>query len=84
MTESISITDNRSGDSVEIPIYKNGVDSSEWSKLLPGIWFDDSSFGNTSGAHSAITELDGNEGFLRYRGFPIEQLGKECAFLEVS
>tara|TARA_B100000700_G_C15023185_1_gene846812 strand:- start:1295 stop:2563 length:1269 start_codon:yes stop_codon:yes gene_type:complete len=84
VTESISITDNRSGDSVEIPIYKNGVDSSEWSKLLPGIWFDDSSFGNTSGAHSAITELDGNEGFLRYRGFPIEQLGKECSFLEVS
>ena len=84
MSESISITDNRTGDSIEIPIHKNGVDSGEWSKLLPGIWFDDASFGNTSGAHSAVTELDGSAGFLRYRGYPIEQLGKECSFLEVA
>ena len=84
MSESISITDNRTGESIEIPIDKNGVDSAEWSKLLPGIWFDDASFGNTSGAHSAITELDGSAGFLRYRGYPIEQLGKECSFLEVA
>ena len=84
MSESISITDNRTGDSIEIPINKNGVDSGEWSKLLPGIWFDDASFGNTSGAHSAVTELDGSAGFLRYRGYPIEQLGKECSFLEVA
>ena len=84
MSESISITDNRTGDSIEIPIHKNGVDSGEWAKLLPGIWFDDASFGNTSGAHSAVTELDGSAGFLRYRGYPIEQLGKECSFLEVA
>jgi len=84
VSESISITDNRTGDSIEIPINKNGVDSGEWSKLLPGIWFDDASFGNTSGAHSAVTELDGSAGFLRYRGYPIEQLGKECSFLEVA
>ena len=84
VSESISITDNRTGESIEIPIHKNGVDSAEWSKLLPGIWFDDASFGNTSGAHSAVTELDGNAGFLRYRGYPIEQLGKECSFLEVA
>ncbi|HAQ03432.1 MAG: citrate synthase [Acidimicrobiales bacterium] len=84
MSESISITDNRTGDSIEIPIDKNGVDSGEWSKLLPGIWFDDASFGNTSGAHSAVTELDGNAGFLRYRGYPIEQLAKDCSFLEVA
>ena len=84
VSESISITDNRTGDSIEIPIDKNGVDSSEWSKLLPGIWFDDASFGNTSGAHSAVTELDGNAGFLRYRGYPIEQLAKGCSFLEVA
>jgi len=84
VSESISITDNRTGESIEIPIDKNGVDSAEWSKLLPGIWFDDASFGNTSGAHSAVTELDGSAGFLRYRGYPIEQLGKECSFLEVA
>ena len=84
VSESISITDNRTGDSIEVPIDKNGVDSGEWSKLLPGIWFDDASFGNTSGAHSAVTELDGNAGFLRYRGYPIEQLAKDCSFLEVA
>ena len=82
MSESISITDNRTGDSIEIPIHKNGVDSAEWSKLLPGIWFDDASFGNTSGAHSAVTELDGNAGFLRYRGYPIENLVRNALFLK--
>ena len=68
MPESVSITDNRTGKSTEIPITDGGVDSGPWSRLLPGVWFSDPSFGATSGADSAVTELDGDKGYLRYRG----------------
>ena len=84
MAESITITDNRSGESIEIPIVNGGVDSGPWSKLLPGIWFSDPSFGTTAAASSAITELDGEEGILRYRGYPIEQLAEKSTYLEVA
>jgi len=65
-------------------ILNGGVDSKEWSKLLPGVWFQDPSFGTTSGASSAITELDGENGILRYRGYPIEQLAQHSSYLEVA
>ncbi len=39
---------------------------------------------NTGATTSAITYLDGEEGILRYRGYPIEQLAEKCEFLEVS
>jgi len=84
VAETITITDNRTGEAVEIPILNGGVDSKEWSKLLPGIWFQDPSFGTTSGASSAITELDGENGILRYRGYPIEQLAQQSSYLEVA
>tara|TARA_B100000686_G_C16789552_1_gene977674 strand:- start:1815 stop:3083 length:1269 start_codon:yes stop_codon:yes gene_type:complete len=84
VTDSISITDNRTGETIEVPIAGGGVNSEAWSRLLPGIWFNDPSFGVTSGADSAVTELDGEEGYLRYRGYPIEQLAEKCSFLEVA
>ena len=62
MAESITITDNRTGESLEIPIDNGGVDAAEWRKLLPGIWFHDPGLATTSGADSAITELDGENG----------------------
>jgi|TARA_B100001540_G_scaffold29933_1_gene25825 citrate synthase len=82
--ESITITDNRTGESVEIPIVDKGVDAKAWSSLLPGIWFNDPSFGATAGAESGITELDGGAGILRYRGYPIEQVATSLTFLEVT
>ena len=84
MPERVSITDNRTGESTEIPITAGGVDSGPWSRLLPGVWFSDPSFGATSGADSAVTEVDGDKGYLRYRGYPIEQLAEGCSFLEVA
>ena len=84
MTESITITDNRTGETIEIPITNGGVDAGEWSKLLPGIWFYDPSFSTTAAAASSITELDGINGILRYRGYPIEQLAEQSTYLEVA
>jgi citrate synthase len=84
VADSITIIDNRTGEQVEIPILDGGVDSRAWSKLLPGIWYHDPSFGSTSAASSAITELDGENGILRYRGYPIEQLAESSSYLEVA
>ena len=84
VAESVTITDNRTGESIEIPIVNGGVDSGPWSKLLPGVWFSDPSFGTTAAASSAITELDGEQGILRYRGYPIEQLAEKSTYLEVA
>lgn len=44
----------------------------------------DPGFKNTGSTMSAITFLDGEEGILRYRGYPIEQLAEEASFLEVA
>ncbi|MDH3679120.1 MAG: citrate (Si)-synthase, partial [Acidimicrobiia bacterium] len=83
MPESVTITDNRTGESVEIPIVDGGVDAKAWSQLMPGTWFLDPGFTATASTTSAITELDGGNGILRYRGYPIEQLAEDSTFLEV-
>jgi citrate synthase len=44
----------------------------------------DEGFVNTGSTQSAICFLDGEEGILRYRGYPIEQLCEKCDFVEVS
>jgi len=51
---------------------------------MPGTWFLDPGFTTTASTTSAITELDGTNGILRYRGYPIEQLAQNSTFLEVS
>jgi citrate synthase len=82
--DSITITDNRTGNTVEIPIRDGGVDSAEWRKLLPGVWFHDPAFMTTAVCESTITYLDGEAGVLRYRGYPIEQLAEQSSYLEVA
>ncbi|MDH3309033.1 MAG: citrate (Si)-synthase, partial [Acidimicrobiia bacterium] len=83
MPDSVTITDNRTGESFEIPIVNGGVDASAWRANLPGLWFLDPGFTATASTESAITELDGGNGILRYRGYPIEQLAEHSTFLEV-
>ena len=84
MAESITITDNRTGESVEVPILNGGVDAVEWRKLLPGVWFHDPGFMTTSVTTSGISFVDGDEGVLLYRGYPIEQLAEHSNYLEVA
>ncbi|MGZ0230583.1 MAG: citrate synthase [Acidimicrobiales bacterium] len=84
MSETITITDNRTGNTVEVPIVNGGVDAAEWRKLVPGTWFVDPSFSTTASCESAITDLDGTNGILRHRGYPIEQLAEKSTFLEVA
>ena len=84
MAESITITDNRTGESIEIPLVDGAVPAAEWRKLLPGVWFYDEALMTTAMTQSSITELDGENGILRYRGYPIEQLAESSTFLEVA
>jgi len=83
VSESITITDNRTGKSVEIPVVNGGVDMKAIQGLMPGTWILDPGFTGTASTESAITDLDGINGILRYRGYPIEQLAEKSTFLEV-
>ncbi len=84
MPDSITITDNRTGESVDIPIADGGVNSAEWRTFLPNVWFYDPAFMTTALCASSITEIDGDAGILRYRGYPIEQLAEQSTYVEVA
>ncbi len=81
--ETVTITDNRTGQTVDIPIENGSIDMKAIQKLMPGTWVLDPAFGGTASTESAITDLDGANGILRYRGYPIEQLAEHSTFLEV-
>ena len=49
-----------------------------------GVFTYDPGFFSTASCHSHITYIDGDEGILRYRGYPIEQLAEQSDFLEVA
>ncbi len=73
---------------IELPVYKGtiGPDVIDIRKLYgqTGMFTYDPGFMATASTESAITYIDGDEGQLLYRGYPIEQLAKNCDFLEVS
>ena len=49
-----------------------------------GLVTEDRGFGNTAESPSAVTFINGEEGILTYRGYPIEQLAEQSSFLEVA
>jgi citrate synthase len=82
--DSVTITDNRTGESVTVPI-AHGVFSSAGLRTLDrNLYMYDPAFLSTASCASHITELDGENGVLRYRGYPIEQLAEQSSFLEVA
>jgi len=84
MAETVTITNNVTGESVEVPIENGGVDATAWRKVLPGTWFYDNAFMTTASSKSRITYLDGDNGILKYQGYPIEQLAEKSTYLEVA
>ncbi len=84
--DSVTLIDNRTGKQVELDLYKptSGpmtVDVRSLYKEL-GYFTYDPGFMSTASCESKITYLDGDEGILEYRGYPIEQLAEESTFLE--
>lgn len=87
--ETLTITDNRTGKSYEIPITHGTVKATEIRQIKVseddfGLMSYDPAFENTASCKSRITFIDGDKGILRYRGFPIEQLAEKSTYLEVA
>jgi citrate synthase len=88
-TDTLTITDNRTGKSYEVPINDGAIKASDLRQLKLdssdyGIMSYDPAFTNTASTKSAITYLDGDNGKLLYRGYPIEQLAERSTFLETA
>ncbi|HWL42534.1 MAG TPA: citrate synthase [Ilumatobacter sp.] len=84
MPDTITITDDRTGKTVTVPITDGVFPSSAIRELDPSLFMYDPAFLSTAACKSAITYLDGDAGILRYRGYPIEQLAEQSTFLEVA
>jgi citrate synthase len=82
--DTITITDNRTGKTVEVPITGGVFPSSALRELDPSLYLYDPAYLSTASCASSITYLDGEAGILRYRGYPIEQLADSSTFLEVA
>ena len=92
--DSLTITDNRTGKTYEVPINYGTYESdgaSIRSADLRQIKVKEDDFGlmgydpaylNTASCRSAVTYIDGDAGILRYRGYPIEQLAEKSNYLE--
>jgi citrate synthase len=86
---TLTITDNRTGQKYEVPIESGTIRAMDLRKIKTGpedfgLMTYDPAFMNTASCRSSITYIDGDRGILRYRGYPIEVLAECCTFLEVA
>ena len=89
MAETLSITDNRTGKTYEVPIAEGTIRATDLKKITtggddPGLATYDPAFMNTAACKSKITYIDGDKGILMYRGYPIEQLAENSTYLETA
>ncbi|MEO1058208.1 MAG: citrate synthase [Actinomycetota bacterium] len=84
MPDTITITDDRTGKTVTVPIEGGVFPSSALRELDPNLYCYDPAYLSTASCKSEITYLDGGAGILRYRGYPIEQLAEQSTYLEVA
>src|SRR5579871_2323751 len=87
--DTLSVTDNRTGKSYEIPIESGCVRTMAFRQIKAndadfGLMGYDPAFLNTANCRSKITFIDGDKGILEYRGYPIEQLAEKSSYLEVA
>jgi citrate synthase len=87
--ESLSITDNRTGKSYEVPIKNGEIHATDLRQIKTGaddfgLMTYDPAFNNTAACISRITYIDGDKGILRYRGYPIETLAEKSSYLETA
>lgn len=94
MSDTITIKDNRTGKTYELPIiygtyptYGAAIRAADLRQIRNG----DDDFGlmtydpgllNTASTRSKVTFIDGERGILRYRGYPIEQLAVQSSYVE--
>jgi citrate synthase len=86
---TLSVTDNRTGRVYELPIKDGAIPAVALRDIKAGdddagLLSYDPAFLNTASCRSAITFIDGEQGILRYRGYPIQELAERASFLEVA
>jgi citrate synthase len=87
--ETLTITDNRTGTTYEIPIKHDTIKAMDLRQIKVnaadfGMISYDPAFNNTASCISRITYIDGDVGILRYRGYPIEELAEKSTYLETA
>jgi citrate synthase len=85
---TVTVTDNKTGQQIELPVREatqgpDAVDIGRFFREL-GYFTYDPGFLSTASCHSKLTYLDGEQGMLMYRGYPIEQLAEHSNFIEVA
>ncbi len=86
---SLTITDNRTGKSYEIAVENGTIKALDLRQIKLdggdfGLMTYDPAFTNTASCKSRITYIDGDNGILNYRGYPIEELAERSNYLEVA
>lgn len=89
MPDTLTITDNRTNKTYEIPIRNGSISAMEFRRIKEnpedfGLMTYDPALTNTAACRSKITWIDGERGILMYRGYPIEQLAENSDFLETA
>ncbi|MEA2470869.1 MAG: citrate synthase [Thermoleophilaceae bacterium] len=87
--ETLSVTDNRTGKTYELPITDGTIKSMDLRQIKTGeddfgLMGYDPAYTNTASCRSAITYIDGEAGILEHRGYSIEQLCEHSTYLEVA
>jgi citrate synthase len=87
--DTLTVIDNRTGSSYEWPICQGTVRAMDLRQVKLdgddfGLMSYDPGLTNTASTRSAITYIDGDQGILRYRGYPIEQLATHSTYLETA
>ncbi|HWH44707.1 MAG TPA: citrate synthase [Thermoleophilaceae bacterium] len=87
--ESLTVTDNRTGETYELPITDGTVKAMDLRQIKVseddfGLMAYDPAFTNTASCRSEITYIDGEAGILQHRGYKIEDLCEHSTYLEVA
>jgi len=88
-SDSLTVTDNRTGESFELPIEDGTVRAMDFRQMKVneddfGLMTYDPAFTNTASCRSEITYIDGEAGVLEHRGHSIESLCENATYLEVA
>ena len=89
MPDTLTVTDNRTGATYEIPIEQGAIRATAFEQMRAtgddhGLLVYDPAFMNTASCISRVTYIDGDRGILMYRGYPIEELAEHSTYLETA
>jgi citrate synthase len=87
--DTLTITDNRTGKTYEVPITDGTIRTMDLRQIKAneadfGLMGYDPAFMNTASCRSAVTFIDGDEGILRYRGYPVQELAERATWMETA